>query len=88
MVAEVSALMRDILDFDQVAPDDNFFDVGGTSVMALTLIAEVAKRYGVRLRLIDVIGNATPVALAELIGRDGPAESAVTEKEPAETGRS
>jgi acyl carrier protein len=95
-VAEASALMQDVLNFDEVGPDDNFFDLGGTSVLALTIIAEASSRYGVKLRLMDFISNATPVALASLIAResaaaDGPVgavPASLTQAGPAETGRS
>jgi acyl carrier protein len=64
---EVAALVKELLDIDQVTPEDNFFDLGGNSILALTLISEIKERYGATLPLIDVIRNPTPAGLAQLI---------------------
>ncbi len=69
MPTEIAALVQELLDIDQVAPEDNFFDVGGNSILALALISEIRQRYGTTLPLIDVIRNPTPVGLAQLIAR-------------------
>jgi acyl carrier protein len=64
---EIAALVQELLDVDQVAPEDNFFDMGGNSILALTLISEIKEQYGATLPLIDVIRNPTPAGLARLI---------------------
>ncbi|HEV2885640.1 MAG TPA: acyl carrier protein [Jatrophihabitans sp.] len=61
---DVTELMRELLGTDEIAVDDNFFDMGGSSVMALRLLLEMDKRYGVTLSLLDVMHNPTPQGLA------------------------
>jgi acyl carrier protein len=62
---DVAQLMDELLQTDEIASDDNFFDLGGTSVLALRLLLELDKRYGVRLSLLDVMYNPTPEGLAD-----------------------
>jgi acyl carrier protein len=64
---EIAALIQKLLDLDQMAVEDNFFDVGGSSIQALTLISEIMRRYNVPLPLIEVIRNPTPEKLSRLI---------------------
>jgi len=64
---DVAILMQDQLDSDEVAVDDSYFDMGGTSMTALTLISEVQRLSGVSLSLLDVVRNPTPDGIARLI---------------------
>ena len=64
---DVAILMQDLLDSDEVAVDDSFFDAGGTSMSALTLISEVQRLSGVSLPLLDIVRNPTPDGIAGLI---------------------
>lgn len=64
---DVAILMQDLLDSDEVAVDDSFFDAGGTSMAALTLISEVHRLSGVSLSLIEIVRNPTPDEIARLI---------------------
>ena len=64
---DVAILMQDLLDSDEVAVYDSFFDAGGTSMTALTLISEVQRLSGVSLSLLDIVRNPTPDGIARLI---------------------
>ena len=64
---DVAILMQDLLDSDEVAVYDSFFDAGGTSMSALTLISEVQRLSGVSLPLLDIVRNPTPDGIARLI---------------------
>jgi acyl carrier protein len=64
---DVAIVMQDLLDSDEVAADDSFFDSGGTSMTALTLISEVQRLSGVSLSLHDVVRNPTPDGIARLV---------------------
>jgi hypothetical protein len=66
---DVAILMQGLLDSDEVAVDDSFFDAGGTSMSALTLISEVQRLSGVSLSLIEIVRNPTPDGIARLITR-------------------
>ena len=70
--AEVAALIDDILGVGEMATDENFFEVGGSSILALTLISRIEERWAVTLSLINVIHNATPELLAGLIEKGMP----------------
>jgi hypothetical protein len=69
---EVASLIEEILDISQMAADENFFEVGGSSILALTLISRIERRWAATLSLTDVIRNATPVLLADLIAKAAP----------------
>ena len=64
---DVANLMQDLLDSDEVAVDDSYFDAGGTSMTALTLISEVQRLSGVSLSLLDIVRNPTPDGIARLV---------------------
>jgi acyl carrier protein len=72
----VAALIKKILGIDEMAADENFFDVGGNSMLALTLMAEIEQRWAAPLSLINVIQNPTPELLAGLITKTPPGEPA------------
>ncbi|MBO0822261.1 MAG: hypothetical protein J2P27_00185 [Actinobacteria bacterium] len=71
--SDAVALFAEVLDMDDIVADDNFFDLGGNSILALSLVAEIESRWGVALSLIDIIRAPTPAAMAGLIirARDG-----------------
>lgn len=77
---DVAQLMDELLQTGDFALDDNFFDLGGTSVLALRLLLELDKRYGVRLSLLDVMYNPTPEGLA---GKLAEASTAAGAQHPA-----
>lgn len=58
-----------ILNLDRVGATENFFDIGGTSLVAMQLIAEAA-RAGYTMVYKTVFDNATPRALARLMRPD------------------
>ncbi|MFG2957735.1 phosphopantetheine-binding protein [Streptomyces sp. NPDC048291] len=64
---QVAHLFGEIVEADDIAVDDNFFDVGGNSVLALQLIAGLTERSGLSLRLIDVVREPTPEGLARTL---------------------
>ncbi|TKK91676.1 hypothetical protein FDA94_02580 [Herbidospora galbida] len=65
--SEVAGLMAEILETDDLAADESFFEVGGTSFLVLTLIARIQERTGVTLRMIDVIRRPTPAGVHALV---------------------
>jgi amino acid adenylation domain-containing protein len=56
-----------------VRPRDDFFDMGGHSLMAVKLVSEIEKEFGTRLPVSVLMHVSTVERLAELI-RDGVAE--------------
>lgn len=68
--------------------DRNFFDLGGHSILAANLVAQIEHRMGAQVSLVDFLDKGTTVAgLARLVdGASSPAEShapAVTDRPPA-----
>jgi acyl carrier protein len=49
------------------AADDNFFDVGGDSLLAETLVIEVSKRVGFEVEISALLDYPTPQELADYI---------------------
>jgi aryl carrier-like protein len=68
---EVASLVREIVEIDQMAVDDNFFDVGGNSILALVLISRIKHRTATALRLIDIVHSPTPEGIARLVAQAG-----------------
>lgn len=67
--SEIIALMRQILEIDDIESDDNFFDIGGNSFLALSLIADLEAACGVPIGLIDLIRAPTARQIAGLLAR-------------------
>jgi aryl carrier-like protein len=56
-----------LLRVSDVRPDDDFFQCGGHSHLALQLTRELNKEFGLRLKLLDIYKNRTLGAQLELI---------------------
>jgi acetoacetyl-CoA synthetase len=70
--SHVRAIWESVLGVAPLRPDDNFFDIGGTSLAAVRVFELIHERLGVDLPLSTVLHAPTIHALAALI--DGPAE--------------
>jgi len=62
-------LFSEILAIDKIGATDNFFDLGGTSLMVTRVIIE-ADKHGVHVAYGDVFANPTPRKLAALVMGD------------------
>jgi phthiocerol/phenolphthiocerol synthesis type-I polyketide synthase E len=82
----LTTLWQEFLGIDKIGTHDSFFDLGGTSLVATQLIAEIRRRFGVKLPVSIIVQaptvhtlsghlqhqyNPCPQALAEL-RRGGP----------------
>ncbi|MGF6726216.1 amino acid adenylation domain-containing protein [Paraburkholderia sp. GAS41] len=52
-------LWADLLQINRVGVEDNFFDLGGHSMLALQMRAALQKEYGIDISIVDLFGNAT-----------------------------
>lgn len=60
-------LVSEILDLENVGPDDDFFALGGSSLTAIKLISLVIEIFDVPLKLRVVLRNPRICELAEYI---------------------
>ncbi|WP_229402854.1 non-ribosomal peptide synthetase [Micromonospora okii] len=67
LVETVGGLWRETLGFDAVAPDDNFFLLGGTSLVAIRLLDRIQAVFGVRVPLAQLFAAPTVRGLAESV---------------------
>lgn len=64
----VVALMESVIRKGRkVAPTDNFFDLGGQSILLLRLQAKIKKHFGAALKLQDMIRSPTPLEITKMI---------------------
>jgi amino acid adenylation domain-containing protein len=64
---ELLSILKKLLKVEDISLGDNFFLLGGHSLLGAQLIVEVKKALGVELALIDLFDNGTVVAIAEKI---------------------
>jgi acyl carrier protein len=72
----VAGMISEILDMDELSEDENFFAVGGNSLLALTLVCEMSSRCGVTISLFDFFRDPTARGLSRLIGERRPGSTA------------
>src|SRR4029077_6447894 len=64
---ELAGLWKDLLGLSRVGRQDNFFESGGHSMLAMQLVAKVRKRFEVDFRLKNVFERQTLSGMAEII---------------------
>lgn len=65
----IAGWWRDLLGVEQVGPDDDFFDLGGHSLVGVRLFAKIKKTYQVDLDLAVLFEARTVRQLAGVIGK-------------------
>ncbi len=60
-----------VLGLGEIAPDDNFFEIGGHSLIAVQLLSKTRDRLGVELEFENIFKNPSPRALANFIREHG-----------------
>ncbi|MFC4908161.1 amino acid adenylation domain-containing protein [Actinomadura gamaensis] len=69
----MTRLFAEILDVPGTCPDDTFFDLGGTSLLAVRLIARVREEFGVELTVGSLFEAPSPASLTARL--DAPSAS-------------
>ena len=64
---ELLALWQSILGIKHLGVEDDFFALGGTSLLVVSLFTEIERRYKVRLRLTAILEASTIRSLALLV---------------------
>ncbi|MFE9694029.1 SDR family NAD(P)-dependent oxidoreductase [Micromonospora sp. NPDC005806] len=78
LAAAIAAVWRDNLGVDDIGVDDDFFELGGNSLVAVQLIAAMRKAVGVRLPMRSLFERPTIAELAALIEQMRAEEPAAT----------
>jgi acyl transferase domain-containing protein/thioesterase domain-containing protein/acyl carrier protein len=72
----VAAIWRELLGVAAVGRDDDFFELGGQSLIAIRLMTRLQREFGVRLQLSDIFELQTLRSLAAAIEQRNPALAA------------
>lgn len=78
---EITRIWSDLLGVEQVGVDDNFFDLGGHSLLLVQLLSRLRERFHCELRVVELFQHSTVRALAQRItnqSHDGQALAADT----------
>ncbi|MGW2031818.1 acyl carrier protein [Streptomyces spinosus] len=65
----VSAFEEALGPLDGVAPDDDFFELGGTSLTAAQTVALLRRRFAVKVTIRELFNARTAAAVAEIVRR-------------------
>ncbi|HBH54422.1 MAG TPA: hypothetical protein DDY91_21260, partial [Planctomycetaceae bacterium] len=76
--SQLCELFREVLQLDRVGAEDNFFALGGQSLLAMRLFAQISEGLQVRLPIEALFRSPTPRALAAFMTREP--QSLVEEK--------
>jgi amino acid adenylation domain-containing protein len=69
------AIVCDVLQRTDVSTDDDFFALGGNSLLVLRLVAKVRKQFNVELPLVDMFQSPTIAAIATWLEKETQAKS-------------
>ncbi len=78
VASRLAALFAEALEVPTVGINDNFFEIGGHSLLAAHVISRIAEELGVELPLRTIFDNPTAVELALALPADTPAPAAMS----------
>ena len=65
--SEIVQILQDILGIKEIGIEDDFIEVGGNSLIAARLVAEIEQKYQQKIPISRVFQSSTPKALAKLV---------------------
>lgn len=68
LAPDVAAIFADVLGLDHVGPSDNFFEIGGNSLLVLRALAALRQRGHGELSVAAFFGDPTPRGIAAHLG--------------------
>jgi acyl carrier protein len=85
----LARLWAEVLSTDRVGVDDNFFDLGGDSILSVRLVSRLKSAFGIPLSPREVFDAPTVAALASVIQQQilRLAEEAVASQDAGPSGR-
>ncbi len=75
--AAIAGIWADLLGIEPVGIRDNFFDLGGTSLLAVDLFARIERGFGKEMPLTSLLEAPTIEELARLVAGEAPRDSLV-----------
>ena len=66
---KLSYIWSDVLQTKQIGTDENFFEIGGHSILAVKLMIKIEKEMGIRLPLATLIDHSNIREMSEFIDR-------------------
>lgn len=63
----ISAIWKQVLGIEQIGLDDNFFEVGGNSLIGLQVLAQIKKMFGVQMKPVAIFEAPTIRAIARYL---------------------
>jgi len=67
----IAAILQEVLRVEQVGVDDNFFDLGGNSLLLVQVHSRLQELFGREILLVEIFNNPTVRALATHLGGTG-----------------
>jgi amino acid adenylation domain-containing protein/FkbM family methyltransferase len=64
---KLAAIWRELLEADAIGVNDDFFDLGGQSLLAIRMVARIRDEFGVDVQLRNLFETPTLAGLAEII---------------------
>jgi len=78
----ILSIWKDFLGFDKISIYEDFFVLGGDSLLAIRIVTKIRKIFNIELRLQDILGNPTIAQLTTLISQKlGSLKSITLEKD-------
>ncbi|GFE13224.1 hypothetical protein Sgleb_12710 [Streptomyces glebosus] len=78
---KLCAIVAEVLGIERVGLHDEFFALGGTSILMIRLVHRVRDEFGVELSLRDVFAGPTVAAVAERLTGQAPQAKRITAEE-------
>ena len=74
---QLRSIWQQLLGIESIGPDQNYFDLGGDSILAVQLFAQIEQVFGVKLPVATLFDAPTIEALAQMLCHDSPASASV-----------
>ncbi len=68
--SQLTRIWQELLGLDSIALDQNYFDLGGDSALAVHLFTQIEKIFGVKLPLATLFEAPTIAELAQILSRE------------------